>query len=64
MSKTLYNRNNILNKKYYYNEEENDYKDIGEYEDVYDDQWGDEIYDYDNYDDYDDDDDNDDNYLD
>jgi len=41
----------------YYNDEENDYKDIGEYEDIYDDQWGDEIYDYDNYDDYDDDDD-------
>jgi len=37
----------------YYNDEENYYKDIGEYEDIYDDQWGDEIYDYDNEDDYD-----------
>lgn len=41
----------------YYNAEENVYKDIGEYEDIYDDQWGDEIYDYDDYvDDYDDND--------
>jgi len=42
----------------YYNEEENDYKEIGEYEDIYDDQWGDEIYDYDN-DDYDENEDDD-----
>lgn len=63
----------IYFKDYYYDEdnnyydEENNYKDIGEYEDIYDDQWGDEIYDYDNYDDdYDDDynDDSDDNYVD
>jgi hypothetical protein len=40
----------------YYSEEENEYKDIAEYVDIYDDQWGDEIYDYDNYDDCDDDD--------
>lgn len=39
----------------YYNEEENEYKYIGEHVDIYDDQWGDEIYDYDNDDDYDDD---------
>jgi len=49
----------------YYNQDENEYKDIGEYIDIYDDQWGDEIYDYDNDDydnDYDDDDYYDDNY--
>jgi len=40
----------------YYNEEENEYKEIGEYGDIYDGQWGDEIYDYDNDEDYDDDD--------
>jgi len=58
----LYAKSSILyNKGYYYdenadyyNKEENDYKDIAEYVDIYDDQWGDEIYDYDNYDDCDD----------
>lgn len=59
----------LLSKNYYYdedndyyNQEENKYKDIAEYEDIYDDQWGDEIYDYDNYDDYDDYENCDDNY--
>ena len=56
-SKLLYKDYYYDDQNDYYNDEENEYKDIGEYIDIYDDQWGDEIYDYDNddYDDYDDD---------
>lgn len=51
----LYNKDYYYDEDYnYYDNEENYYKDIAEYEDIYDDQWGDEIYDYDNYDDSDD----------
>lgn len=47
---TLYKGHYYDEDSNYYNEEEYHYKDIGEYEDIYDDQWGGEIYDYDNYD--------------
>lgn len=57
-SKLLYKDYYYDDKNDYYSEEENEYKDIGEYIDIYGDEWGDEIYDYDNedYDDYDGDD--------